>query len=402
MNVKNPETIAEHTFRLMFMAWLLGRNKGLNIKNLVRLSLCHDLVEVYAGDITPFFYWEKLDKGNKSYREISLRGVRMSGEKKEKMGKIKFEKERKSIFRLASCLKPELKREIIGAWFEYEGMTSPEAKFVKQVDKIETLLQSIEYSRLRKLSKGTSWWEITEEVVEDGLLLDFLKIIQKKFYNKKAEGYKRNKELEGILEFIINIGKLKGMPRKYWILRGVKNSETVAGHLFSLALMVLIFGREKKQLNLGKLLKMALCHELSAVYTEDTTPYGRSLPKNKKELEKLLEKAPYSSGKMKELRFSKDYKEEKRAMEKLTLTLPIGIKKEIVGLWDEYRNKSTQEGRFLSQLNVLAILLQGLLYKKKDKDFSVSAIWEWLFEVCDDPVGSALADEMKKRLHKIK
>jgi putative hydrolases of HD superfamily len=399
MRVKNPETIAEHIFRVVVMSWVLGMMKGLNTKKIIKIALCHDLSEVYAGDITPFFYWEGLDRKKKSEEKILLKGVRLSSSEKERMGKIKFGKEKNSILKLASFLKPEMRSEIIGTWLEYEKKTSPEAIFVKQIDIMETLLQSIEYFHLRNIPGGTSWWEMTEEVVEDKLLLDFLKIVQNKFYKKK---FKADKKLEGILDFILKIGELKRMPREYWLLRGLKNSETVAGHIFTLSLMVLIFGRNKKQLNSGKLLKMAFCHELSAVYTKDTTPYGRSLPKNKKELEKLLEKAPYFSEKNKIKRFSDDYKEEKRAMERLTANLSLEFRKEIMGLWDEYRNRSTPEGRFLSQLNVLAILFQGLLYRKQKKGFSVSALWEWLFEVCDDPLGSALADEMKKRLHKTK
>jgi putative hydrolases of HD superfamily len=399
MKVKNPETIAEHVFRVVLLGWLLGEIKGLNVKKIIRLALCHDLGEVYAGDMTPFSYWEGLDRKNKSEEKILLKGVRLSMPEKERMGKIKFEKEKKSILKLASFLKPELRSEIISTWLEYEKKKSPEAKFVKQIDRIETLLQSIEYFHLRNIPGGTSWWEITEEIVEDELLLDFLKTIQNKFYKNK---FKADRKLEGILDFILKVGELKRMPREYWKLRKVKNPETVAGHIFTLSLMVLLLGPEKKQLNSGKLLKMALCHELSAVFTKDTTPYGRVLPKSRKELEKLLEKAPYFLEKNKVRRFSEDYKEEKRAMEKLTLNLPLELKKEIMGLWDEYRNKSTQEGRFLSQLNVLAILFQGLLYKKQKEGFSVSALWEWLFEVCDDPLGSVLAAEMKKKLHKVK
>lgn len=266
---------------------------------------------------------------------------------------------------------------------------------MKQVDRIETLIQAMEYSGIKKDVASTAWWEEIEEIIEDSMLLGLLKIIQNKFYGKR---FPRDKELENILDFLIEIGKLKRMPRLYWKLRGVKNPETIAGHIFTLMLMVLIFGREKKQLNMEKLLKMALCHEITAVYTKDTVPYDINFPRDKKEFAKILEKAPYSSEYRKTKKFLKDYREEKKSIKRLTFKLPVSLRKEIIQLWDEYRNRSSLEGRFLAQLNVLAILLQGLLYKRKEKNFSVSALWEWVFEICDDPCILALMDGMKEKL----
>jgi len=240
---------------------------------------------------------------------------------------------------------------------------------------------------------GSGWWEIAEEKVWDPLLLEFLHTIQNKFYKKTSP---RNKELENILDFLMKVNELKRMPRLYWKLRGIKSPETVAGHVFTLMLVVLVFSKGRRQLDMERLLKMALCHEITAVYTKDTIPYDISLPKSKKELARILAKAPYSLENQKTKKFLKDYRKERQSIEKLTSKLPSPLKSEIVQLWDEYRQKSSPESRFLAQLNALAILLQGLLYKRKQKNFSVSALWEWIFEICDDPVVLSLIDEMKK------
>ena len=56
MGERNPEMIAEHTFRVCVAAWLLGKKKKLNIERLIKIALSHDLCEIYAGDMTPFFY----------------------------------------------------------------------------------------------------------------------------------------------------------------------------------------------------------------------------------------------------------------------------------------------------------------------------------------------------------
>ncbi|MDD5145628.1 MAG: HD domain-containing protein [Candidatus Pacebacteria bacterium] len=397
MKVKNPETIAEHIFRVVISAWVLGYLKKFNEKKLVKLALIHDIVETYAGDKTPFLYWEGLDRKKTEDEEVLLRGVRLSKEEKERRGEIKFQNEKNSLLKLTSFLNPSLGNEIFLLWFDYEKRISREGKFTKQIDRIETLIQSIEYFGSKKITGGTSWWEGTEEIVEDPMLLDFLHIIQNKFYGKN---FPKNKELENILDFLLEIGKLKRMPRMYWILRGIKNPETVAGHIFTLTLMALIFGREKKQLNQEKLLKMALCHEITAICTGDTIPYYLDLPKSQKERNEVFKKLPRLLKEQKAKKFFIDYKAEKIAIKKITSKLDSSLRNEIIKLWEEYRTKSSPEGSFLSQLNVLAALLQGLLYQKKDKNFSVGALWEWAFEVCDDPLCIQLMDEMKRKLHR--
>jgi putative hydrolase of HD superfamily len=398
MKVKNPETIAEHIFQVAFFGWLLGKEKSLNVEKIIKMALSHDFCEVYAGDTTPFFYWEDLNREKSEDEKILLRGIRLSKEEKEKRGKEKFEREKNSLLKLLSFLKPELKDEIFSLWLSFEKKISDEGKFTKQLDRIMTLLQAIQYFGPEETSGGTSWWELTEEIVEDDLLLELLKIIQEKFYGG-VKNYKKNKKLEAILDFILEIGKLKEMPRLYWILRGIKNPETVAGHMFTLAIMAWIFGRERNESHQEKLLKMALCHELSAVYTGDTTPYDRILPKDEKEREKVLKKMIRLSKKEKKWIFLTDYKKEKKAIEKLTKRIDPSIKKEILELWHEYRTRSSPEAKFLGQLNILAVLLQGLIYEKRYKEFTAAPLWEWAFENCDDEICVSLMEEMKKKFY---
>jgi putative hydrolase of HD superfamily len=397
--VKDPETIASHMFGVAMSNWILGNETNFKVKRLIEMGLFHDLCEVYAGDVTPFFYFIRNLPKNEEKREKFLRKyVRLSKREKEKRGKEKFELEKRSLLKLLKFLKPEEKKEIFFLWINFEKRISKEGDFVRQVDKVETLIQAIQYFGTQKGSPSEGWWEESEEFVHHPLLLEFLSVIQKRFYGK-AEKYKKNKKLEAILDFILEINKLKRMPRLYWILRGIKNPEKVADHLFTLAIMAWIFGKERKDLNQEKLLKMALCHELSAVYTGDTTPYDRILPKNEKEREEVLKKMIRLSKKEKEWIFLKDYKIEKKALTKLTKKLDPKIRKEILDLWHDYRTRSSPEAKFLGQLNILAILLQGLLYEKQYSEFSASPLWEWAFEHCDDKICISLIDQMKKKFY---
>jgi len=398
LGVKKPETIAEHIFRVAMMNWILADRvrPKLNLKKIIKISLVHDLCEAYAGDMTP--YWKILPKDKEKRIEILKRWIRIPRKEKEKLSKEKINLEKKSLLKLIKFLPTKTRDDIFSSWHDYEKGFSREGRFVKQGDKIETLLQSIEYFGIKKDTPVLGWWEEAEELVEEPVLLEFLKVIQKKFYGK-APGYKKNKELENILDFILKIGSLKKMYRAYWIMRKAKNPETVAGHIFTLALMAWIFGKEK-YLNMGKLLKMAFCHEITAVYTGDTTPYDKILPKGKKKIKEMLKKSPRLLHKEKMKIFFKDYQEEKRAIEKLTLRLNLPLKNKINNLWKEYRKRSSPEGYFLSQLNVLAVLFQGLLQERKDNKFFTHPIWEWAFEMSDNPLNLKFMEEMRKKFYK--
>ena len=392
--VKNPETIAEHIFRVSFLTYCLGWKKKLNLKRAIQCAISHDLCEVYAGDVTPLFYYDNLDVRRKKDREILMKGIRLSKEEKERMSKIKFENEKKSLLKLTKPLKKDLKEEIFFRWLDYEKGFSAEGKFTRQVDWIENLIQSLEYLGPKKSGRG--WWEIAEEKIFDPLLLEFLKVIQNKFYRQKnLQKIKENKELKGILEFILKIGKLKRLERTYWKALGIKKAESVAEHIFSTTLLAWIFGRERKHLNQTKLLKMALSHEISAAIIGDTIPYIEKLPSQIKKRKEILKKWPRLSEYEKAKRFLRQYNKEKRAMEKLTLSLESELREEIISLWEEYRKVSSAEAIFLNQVNVLAVLIQGILYQKKYK-ITITPLFEWAFEKCDDPVLLSFLEKLSK------
>lgn len=401
--VKDPETIAEHTFRLAILTWLLAEKRNFNVEKAIKIAFSHDIGEVRAGDITPFLYYPRLPKEKEKRKKMLMKWARLSRKEKKEIGRKKFIKEKKALLKLTKPLSPNLRNEFSSLWSEYERGILREGKFVNQLNRIETLIQSIEYFGTEDTAIRTNWWEWVEERVDDKRLLEFLKVIQKKFYGKVLGGYKKDKELESILDFIVEIGKLKKMPRTIWVSMGIENPETVVSHIFAVALMAWVFGQEKKKLNMKKLLKMAICHEIPSVYTGDLiTPFSIASAKNRKELKKIFHKWPRFSRKEKRKVFYGDYKKEKKALEKLTSKLKTPLKKEIIQLWEEYKTGSTPEASFLNQVNVCAVLLQALQYKKRNKDLPIDWLWEWAFEKCEDPASLEFIEELKKKFYKNK
>ncbi len=56
LEIKNPETIAQHAFRVAILNWILASKvkPKLNLEKVIKISLAHDLCEIYAGDMTPY------------------------------------------------------------------------------------------------------------------------------------------------------------------------------------------------------------------------------------------------------------------------------------------------------------------------------------------------------------
>ncbi len=101
--------------------------------------------------------------------------------------------------------------------------------------------------------------------------------------------------------------------------------------------------------------------------------------------------------KEKEKRFLGDYKKEKRALEKITLELPVSLKKEIINLWSECKKRKTPEGRFVNQVYWLVTYLQALQYFKKDKKFPILAWYEQMREFIEDPILLELMRETERK-----
>ncbi len=110
-----PESVAEHTWRLCLMAMLLyGRAPGVDLARLLRMCLIHDLGEAIRGDVPAP---AQAAPGAKSADE------------------------RADLLELTAPLPATLREEIVALWDEYEAAESTEARLAKGLDKLETILQ---------------------------------------------------------------------------------------------------------------------------------------------------------------------------------------------------------------------------------------------------------------------
>ncbi len=198
------------------------------------------------------------------------------------------------------------------------------------------------------------------------------------------------KELDELINFLIQVGKLKERKRRGWLAHKIKNPETTASHIFRATLLAWVLARKKKGLNQEKVLKMALIHDLCEVHTKDETPYDPLLPnnlqQNREKVEKVLDKWPNFTLKQKREKILKKYKREFRSLKKLVSGLPQDLKEEIINLWREFENGLSEEGRFVRQIDKAENYLQGMEYWKRYGKIRQKLWARWAKEIFDDPV----------------
>jgi putative hydrolase of HD superfamily len=386
--VKNPETIAQHKFRVALMNWLLAETAEipLNIERIIKISLAHDLCEVYAGDLTP--YRDLLPDDHKKRKEILKRWVRLPKEVKEERARAKYLLERASLEKLVRELPLTIQKEIFNSWLDYEKMQTREGKFVRQGDKVETLLQAIEYFGTKKDSFALAWWEEVEDLVEEEALLKFLHSLERVLYKKQGK--------DPLLDFIMEVGRLKSMPRRGWVMRGIKKAETIADHSFWVAVIFWVLGKERN-LNLERGLKMALIHEICAVYAGDYTPhdiFGKGFLRWRS-----WKTRPRLELSEKQKKFLVAYEKETEALQKLIEKLPSPLKQEILWLWTDFVEKKSPEADFLDQVNCLATFFQALEYWHQNKNFDIKTFIEAVLEFVHDPFLLELFNEVPNRIN---
>lgn len=116
----NPESVAEHTWRLCLMAMLLGPQiPDVDLRRLLRICIVHDLGEAIGGDVPAPEQARRAAAGQPA----------------------KHDDERRDLVALASLLPASQCDEIVELWDEYEAGNTPEARIAKALDKLETILQ---------------------------------------------------------------------------------------------------------------------------------------------------------------------------------------------------------------------------------------------------------------------
>ena len=139
--------------------------------------------------------------------------------------------------------------------------------------------------------------------------------------------------LQKQLEFIVEIDKLKRIHRQTYVISD-KTNENDAEHSWHLALMAFLLGEysNESDLDVTRVMKMVLAHDLVEIDAGDTFCYDYEAAKGKREREVA-------------------------AADRIFALLPDDQGNELRVLWDEFEEGATPEARFAAALDRLQPLL---------------------------------------------
>lgn len=162
-------------------------------------------------------------------------------------------------------------------------------------------------------------------------------------------------ESANIISFLGELMRLKAVPRMGWLLRGVRDVESVADHSFGVAFVAMLLAdlaqRQGLEPNVEKILRMALLHDLTEARTGD-------LPNTVK---RYFDKVALRTA------------DHRAADEMLSALGAIG--EEYFLLWQEYEQRTSLEARIVKAADKLDLLLQAREYEKGGAQ-SLQEFWQ--------------------------
>jgi len=144
-----------------------------------------------------------------------------------------------------------------------------------------------------------------------------------------------------ITEAFFAISHLKQLFRQGWLHHGIplERCESVSEHTFGVALLAMILsGAYFPDLDQGKLLQMALIHDLGEIYAGDIVP-GAGITSDEK------------------------YQLEKEAVSRIFRRIPNGGK--LLSLWEEFETGESSESHFIRQIDKLEMVFQASIYENQ-------------------------------------
>ncbi|MBI3282855.1 HD domain-containing protein [Candidatus Curtissbacteria bacterium] len=118
--VKNGESVADHVFSVIFIAMILSEKTKLDHEKVLKMAIIHDIGKALIGDII-------YEHGTETVAPL----------------RVKIADERAAIKTIFKHW-PN-KQEYLTLWEERAEQKTPEALFVKRVEKLEMAMQALEY-----------------------------------------------------------------------------------------------------------------------------------------------------------------------------------------------------------------------------------------------------------------
>ena len=152
LNLKDSESVAEHSYMMSVMAMVMSDMKNLNTEKIIKMSILHDWAESKIGDFMP---------------------DEITDEKKTEL-------EEYAMAELLDDLPSKIKNDYYDIWNDYKENLSEESRFVHELDKLEMALQGKIYEKEADPEKIKPFIiSAVEQIVDDDLKKVLIEILQK-------------------------------------------------------------------------------------------------------------------------------------------------------------------------------------------------------------------------------
>lgn len=148
----------------------------------------------------------------------------------------------------------------------------------------------------------------------------------------------RNRNVPAFLEAYFELNHLKQLYRQGWLRRGLpkERCESVAEHTFGVVILAYLLAEARSpELDTGRVLRLALLHDIGEIFAGDIVPADGMPAEDKHHLER-------------------------QAVEQVFGSLPNGER--FLALWEEYEQGSTAEALFVHQIDRLEMAFQASIY----------------------------------------
>ncbi len=192
--------------------------------------------------------------------------------------------------------------------------------------------------------------------------------------NSKSENNNRIIDLEKAISFINEVEKLKMIYRQNMVIDGSRQ-ENSAEHSWHIALMAIVLKdfADSKEMDICKVIKMLLIHDIVEIDNGDTFLYDKKANEVKKQNEKI-------------------------AADRIFGLLTDEISIEFKALWEEFEERNTIEAKYAASIDSMqpllnhylsdgvgikkhSITVQQIIEKKKHISESSEALWEFTMQI---------------------
>jgi putative hydrolase of HD superfamily len=189
--------------------------------------------------------------------------------------------------------------------------------------------------------------------------------------------------MAGLIRFLAELMRLKSVPRIGWLLRGVRDVESVAAHSFGVAVIAMLLADRARargvEVNVERLLRMALLHDMTETRTGD-------LPST---IKHYFDKASIKAA--------------DEAIAKVIFSELGDLSESYLELWYDYEHRASVESRLVKAADKLDLLMQSREYEKGGarslQEFWDTADTDFAGLGLDDLI-SDLIDELKMNREK--